>query len=124
MKLIDYIVILYIIIFMPFASIKAYSMYKANLPNIIEKSVVYPYSENAVVYIGPDRLELVVTYCNDSTEINSIKSEIVDDYIFVGSYEDVESIISLCFMNEPTDSNVVYLRNYYKNIVITTLNNQ
>ena len=123
MKFIDYIIIVYILVFVPFVSIKVHSMVNAN-SSIIQESIVYPYSEDAVVYVGQDRLELEVTYCSDSIEINSIKSEIVDDYIFVGSYEDVESIISLCFMNEPTDSSVVYLRNYYKNIVITTLNNQ
>lgn len=121
MKLIDYIVILYIIIFIPLASYKSYCMYLDNLPT--KSSVEYSYTEQAKVYIGEDKLELEVTYCNDNTEINSMKSEIIGDYVFVGSYEDMESIINLCLENQPIDNTVTYLRDYYKNIVITSLNN-
>jgi len=96
-------------------------MYLDNLPT--KSSVEYSYTEQAKVYIGKDKLELEVTYCNDNTEINSMKSEIIGDYVFVGSYEDMESIINLCLENQPIDNTVTYLRDYYKNIVITSLNN-
>ena len=53
----------------------------------------YPYTEHSKVSIGSDTVNLVAVYLNDTCEVNIMQLNSRNEYIYVGSYENIEMII-------------------------------
>jgi hypothetical protein len=59
----------------------------------VDSRANYPYTEHTQVPIGSDTVNLVALYLNDTCEVNIMQLNSRNEYIYVGSYENIEMII-------------------------------
>jgi|TARA_B110000858_G_scaffold103773_1_gene118906 hypothetical protein len=59
----------------------------------VDSRAKYPYTEHAQVPIGSDTVNLVALYLNDTCEVNIMQLNSRNEYIYIGSYENIEMII-------------------------------